>query len=376
MKSAMQAFPHQCLIAEIRYDDTPIPVAATSASSDKLAQRNIAWIDGPNPGVVASRRMVHPVQLRPTLPNSLAPDELMIFWGSTPADSTAQLYLPALDAAHQRSRRISTRSSSCNWWTPTPSRASRAASRFCPFPRGSRWRPACFQSTCRPESKRAIRTMTSLVSAVDGRESAPLSPPPPVIQVQTAPTGPRPLSVNPPNQAIWQRVAGAFTFTINISTKQKLLLPERRLLAVLRWMLSVTPSNRRWYPVLERYIGDVVGRVAGFGGDPAKIPPSETGDVPGFPLLPERPTHGGTRHRGARLETTGKIDGVVHDHFGDFSGFILETEFGRHHHYRSRESAMQEVVEKARRERIRVTVISEPHRPFVPLELILRHGGR
>jgi hypothetical protein len=36
--------PHQCLIAEIRFDDTPIPNGATSATSDKLAQRNIAWL--------------------------------------------------------------------------------------------------------------------------------------------------------------------------------------------------------------------------------------------------------------------------------------------------------------------------------------------
>jgi hypothetical protein len=36
--------PHQCLIAEIRYDDTPIPNGATTATTDKLAQRNIAWL--------------------------------------------------------------------------------------------------------------------------------------------------------------------------------------------------------------------------------------------------------------------------------------------------------------------------------------------
>jgi hypothetical protein len=36
--------PHQCLVAEIRYDDVPIPTGATTATSDKLAQRNIAWL--------------------------------------------------------------------------------------------------------------------------------------------------------------------------------------------------------------------------------------------------------------------------------------------------------------------------------------------
>lgn len=45
MLTAFNAFPHQCLIAEIRYDDTPIPPGATTSTSDKLAQRNIAWID-------------------------------------------------------------------------------------------------------------------------------------------------------------------------------------------------------------------------------------------------------------------------------------------------------------------------------------------
>jgi hypothetical protein len=44
MLTAFTAFPHQCLVAEIRYDDTPIPSGATS-TYDKLAQRNIAWTD-------------------------------------------------------------------------------------------------------------------------------------------------------------------------------------------------------------------------------------------------------------------------------------------------------------------------------------------
>jgi hypothetical protein len=39
--------PHQCLVAEIRFDDTPIPNGATPSTSDKLAQRNIAWLKGP-----------------------------------------------------------------------------------------------------------------------------------------------------------------------------------------------------------------------------------------------------------------------------------------------------------------------------------------
>jgi hypothetical protein len=91
--------PHQCLVAEIRDDDTPIPPGATTSNSDKLAQRNIAWIDGPNPGVFESRRNPHPFEIRATPTCTLAPDELMVFWGNTPPGSFASFYLPALAAA-------------------------------------------------------------------------------------------------------------------------------------------------------------------------------------------------------------------------------------------------------------------------------------
>jgi hypothetical protein len=47
LNGAISVAPHQCLVAEIRFDDTPIPNGATISTSNQLAQRNIAWIDGP-----------------------------------------------------------------------------------------------------------------------------------------------------------------------------------------------------------------------------------------------------------------------------------------------------------------------------------------
>jgi hypothetical protein len=44
LNQAIAVAPHQCLVAEIRFDDTPIPPGADTATSDKLAQRNIAWL--------------------------------------------------------------------------------------------------------------------------------------------------------------------------------------------------------------------------------------------------------------------------------------------------------------------------------------------
>ncbi|MGN6723704.1 MAG: hypothetical protein ACTHJM_13920 [Marmoricola sp.] len=44
LHGAIAVAPHQCLVAEIRFDDTPIPHGAQAATTDKLAQRNIAWL--------------------------------------------------------------------------------------------------------------------------------------------------------------------------------------------------------------------------------------------------------------------------------------------------------------------------------------------
>ncbi len=44
LNGAIAVAPHQCLVAEIRFDDTPIPLGADTADTDKLAQRNIAWL--------------------------------------------------------------------------------------------------------------------------------------------------------------------------------------------------------------------------------------------------------------------------------------------------------------------------------------------
>ena len=87
----------------------------------------------------------------------------------------------------------------------------------------------------------------------------------------------------PPMTFAWKKAIGAFQIAIVISTKEKLLLSEERLLSWLLWIQKSIHVNNRWYPVLKRYIALIEGRVRGFGGDPGKILPSPIGDVPGWP---------------------------------------------------------------------------------------------
>ncbi len=92
---------HQCLIAEISYDADPVQDGETPASTDKLAQRNLAVVQSANPGNPASHRIPHTFDIRPTpkLVVGAPVDELMIDWTNTPRGSTARLYLPGAGAA-------------------------------------------------------------------------------------------------------------------------------------------------------------------------------------------------------------------------------------------------------------------------------------
>jgi hypothetical protein len=101
---------HQCLVAEISYASDPIPEGATPASSENLAQRNLAISESANPGTAASRTVHHTFEVtqgrggaddenepmgEPTGP----PDGLMIRWLDVPPRTRATLYLNAEAAA-------------------------------------------------------------------------------------------------------------------------------------------------------------------------------------------------------------------------------------------------------------------------------------
>ncbi len=84
---------HQCLIAEVAFDPTPIPTGTDPSNWDKLAQRNLAWAP------VGSAQAATNFEIRPstpTLPSGQKPDELMIDWNTTPVGSVCNIYLPAV----------------------------------------------------------------------------------------------------------------------------------------------------------------------------------------------------------------------------------------------------------------------------------------
>jgi hypothetical protein len=372
LQSIQEAFvsaPHQCLIAEINFDETPIPSGTDSGTSDKLAQRNIAWIDGPNPGVVASRLMPHPIQIRPTPPAAPNPDELMILWGKTPAGSEAELYLPSLSAneilrlansrySDHQLRVLDGHTIACPTGVatliPLPKDPALAAGLLTIGLPGNIHKGDAYNIT--------VRQLTDARAALP-----PPPPPPPKIAARSRSRALHP-TATAPSLSHWRRVAGAFQFNLVISTKQQLLLSEERLLAVLRWMELKMPKTKSWHPVLVRYIDQIAGRVLGFGGDPGQIKPSPTGDVPGLHHPhPHHKDEGSEKH----LCVTGKITGLVFDRFGDFEGFILDVEDGDRKFF-SRETEIKDLAGRVWRERLRITVWFEHDQPHRPLSIVVR----
>jgi hypothetical protein len=166
-----------------------------------------------------------------------------------------------------------------------------------------------------------------------------------------------------PAEIEWRRVLGAFQLTIPVKAKEALLLTEERQLSVLRWIAEAIPHNNRWYPVFRRYLEQIAVRVKVFGGDPTRILPSPTGE--GIPKHRRREEYE------PRMAFTGKIAGLIFDRFGDFEGFLLDTEDGERK-FRSREKDIAELAERAWRERLRITVCAERHSPHQPECIIVR----
>ncbi len=351
---------HQCLLAEVSFDPDPIPSNADPSISDKLAQRNLAFVNVPNPGIEASRIAPQTFEIRPTLGLKMdnRPDELMIQWGSTPKGSKASIYLPAANAveilnwanniytAHQL-----TMVDANTIETPT------GGITYIPVPQGSGANFAGLMSVELPNTvvkgdkyEITVRQVTSMQYGrkVTGNTDARL--------------------VVGRGGFAWRRTTGVFQLNIPVGTKKELLGPAERLYAIMLWIRQAIPLQSRWYPVFERYIKLMGDRVGGMGGDPTRIKPSGWGVVPGKTGTGHGDDGLGERHE---EELSGKVAGLVYDHFGDFEAFLLETGCDERRKFVSRESRVELLAREAWESRCTVTVIVSRKRPECPVRIIL-----
>lgn len=189
---------------------------------------------------------------------------------------------------------------------------------------------------------------------------------------------------------LWRETLGAFQLGIPVSVKDEMLLHHLRLLSVMTWRAAKLSRKSRWYATFTRYVELLADKVRALGGDPFAVPATPDGVIPQLPgaqggqpggnanpgngggvFDPKDPYFesagddwlGGSLGLGAPADAkpgiwSGKVSGLLFDHFGDFEGFTLESYGGAHTRFFSREAAIHDLASSAWRERYVVTVIT------------------
>ena len=363
IQQAIMRNPHQCLVAEIAFDPSAIPGGKDPSNWDKLAQRNLAWSDLPNPGVDGSRRALSTFEVRPSafsLQHDRTPDELMVDWSNLPAGTTASIYLPGVFASEVVA--MASRMYTAHDLRTSDEHTIECAARgitYVPIPTGSGIDFAGLLSVNLPPKIRRGQVFNVVVRQVTDAFGMRRSSKP-----EGKGRGRAAASAAGRSEIRWRRTVGAFELAIPIHTKEVLLEPEERLLSLLRWVQKAIPKQSRWFSVFERYLGYVGDRVTGFGGDPAQVVASPFGDTETKPC---RPQPGEPEDR---MRCTGKVSSLIFDRFGDFEGFVIETDEGPRR-FESRERDVEILIERAWKERLRVTVIVESDHPRHPASILV-----
>jgi len=366
---------HQCMVVELAFDPEPITNGQSPATSDKLSQRNLSIVSSDNPGTAASHRIPNTFEIKPTheiLPPGWTPDEIMIDWGNTPAGGEATIYLPGahtgeiLDLAAKMYgmttlRRIDDHTLAC--------RAEGAT--WMPVPPGAGPGYAGLLTIDLPATVRRGQSFTVVVRQITSSATKHVEPPTPQPRTRSKGARPTPVPTKPTSRPESRHTLGAFQIQIPVRTKQTILEPEERTYSVLKFIEQTIPHENRWYPVFERYVSVIGDRVKALGGDPTRIRPSPDGSgVHPEPHTGGSPKPSPTPGSDVRVRFTGKVDGIVYDRFGDFEGFVLETEDGPRH-FKCRETELEHVLTRAWNGRVRTAVVVDVDSEERPQEVIL-----
>jgi len=380
-----QTYPgtHHCLVAELAYAGAPIRnaggVVVTPETSSQLAQRNLQITHSDNPGPPSTHRIPQTFDTRLSRLAAVqtglmsVPDELMIDWGNTPPGSIASIYWPGVFAADVLA--LAQRFYSIQSLSQADPHTIRCRTlngvTYVPIPFGTGDSLAGLLTIDLPPTVVAGQQFDIVVRRVSSRQYRAAPPPPPPPPPPSLQIGSDGIRIAPAMQAVVEDliteryVVGSFRISIPVATAATILPAEETTLAIMKARLQAMPPSNRWYPVLLRYIAYISGRVQGLGGDPNRIPPSFNGAPIGL-LIGGKEEPLGHPHR-----YTGKIAALIFDNFGDFDGFLLDT--GQHEHrFDSRERDCRDLAERVWRERLRITVITEPHEPHRVRTVLIR----
>jgi hypothetical protein len=386
---------HHCLVAEIASDDAPIlnssAVTLSPENSDKLAQRNLQFTASDNPGGAASHRIPQTFDVRASealvdAPGTLLnyPDELMIDWGNTPANSTAHIYWPQVSAAvvldlasklygHHDLSATDPHTLECRvtggvTYVPIPPGSGEAFAGLLTIDlptsvvTGQEFNVVVRRVTTRRNTRTLERFKAPSVNAsTDLPDGAPGQAPPVDFD--------RPMLASRKQVRNWRYVTGAFQIRIPVGSPSTLIAPERNTLAIMKWRLQKMSPANRWYPVLQRYILYLSARLTELGGTPELVPPSPLGYW-------EAPT-GGRDGEGKGGEQDilihhGKITEVIFDCRGRMEGFVLRECCDREQRFTACDRDLEALVLEICKGRYEVAVRTSSRHPNAVQQLIVK----
>lgn len=301
----------------------------------------------------------HPFEIKPSATNG-QPDILMVTWRGTPALSVAEMYLPATsskaviamaDRIYGRHRLTATDANTIQFpasdltLIPIPANTGRYA--------------GLLSIDVRPslaEGKNLTVSVRQLSHATATVRMPPPPPPAPKIAVVKAES-----ATSDKATFSWRQLKGAFQYTVTVKSGNVLLPQQERLVAWLKWRVSVMPATNRWLPVLKRYLKYTESLVWNLGKDPNMIPPSKVGQVTAEGSGSHCPD--GTHGMHGTHECTGKVMAIHYDRFGDFRGFVILSESGHERMYLANEHAIEELVREAWMQSTLVRVFSNEQDP-------------
>jgi hypothetical protein len=294
----------------------------------------------------------HPFEIEPST-SRLDATVLLIAWRRAPAQSVAEIYLPAVSAPtvvaqagrmYGRHRLTAVDAHTLQFpaadiaLVPLPPGTGRVAGLLSVEPH-----PAMPTGSSFTVSVRQLDAVSAII-----RPAPPPPPPPPQPKVAQAHD-----DVVKTQTISWRRLQGAFQFTVTAKPLAVLVPEQERLVSWLKWRVGSLPKTSRWISVLDRYLKYAEALLWNLGVDPNTIPPSQIGIVAGHGPGPEPPPvlepH----------DAVGKVIAIVYDRFGDFCGFTLLTEAGHERHFHASESAVEHLVREAWIERTLVRVVGD-----------------
>jgi hypothetical protein len=260
---------HYCLVAEIFFWPTgttsdPIPINSTPASSDRLAQRNLAFDSSGNPGGPSTHIVQHTFMVRPSPPIKIggsdgpagradllaASDELLIQWGNMPRATQATLFFPEVDADVLVSLAALRQHPNQPVKVDAHTIALKVAgATYVPLPPRATGNLAALLTLTLPDGIRVgqqFKMNVQQYTGVDAKRSA-------------------------------RRMLGGFELDVPVHPDREILPRATRNLSLLRYIHQTIPASSRWHPIFTRWIAGLVAKVAGLGGDPTHVLPSPTG---------------------------------------------------------------------------------------------------